>query len=250
MPRDSRLYMTFPNDFWQHPKVELLSDRAFRVFVEMNGYSRMQDLDGSIPQANALRRWGVEPITELLESHPERPLVYQNGEEYVIRDYAQHQQTKAERDDLHQKRAEAGRRGGASKPQANASAKTKQSEAEIETEIETTTKNPSPPKAEEFEKFWSLYPRKEGKGDARKAFTTARKTTSIDTILDGLHRYKLATVLTERQFVKMPGPWLRSERWTDEQVAIVTPSATAPTECPRHAYYFLPCEKCAREEGF
>ena len=93
MPQDKRLYMTFPNDFWQHPKIATISDAAFRTFVEMNGYSRMQNLDGRIPIVTASKMWKVRPIRELLMSHPTRPLVLVDESTYVIRDYAQHQQT-------------------------------------------------------------------------------------------------------------------------------------------------------------
>jgi len=93
MPRDKRLYMTFPNDFWQHPKIATLSDAAFRAFVEMNGYSRMQNLDGFIPAATVKKMWKPKPIRELLMSHPTRPLVFVDESTYVIRDYAEHQET-------------------------------------------------------------------------------------------------------------------------------------------------------------
>lgn len=139
MPIDKRLYMTFPNDFWQHPKIELLSDNAFRAFVEMNGYSRMQDLDGRIPVEVVKRRWKPRSVTELVNSHPERPVLLREGDEYVIRDYAQHQMTKASRDSLSEKRAKAGAKGG--KARANAKQllepEGKQNEAESESELET-----------------------------------------------------------------------------------------------------------------
>lgn len=98
MPRDSRLYMTFPNDFWTHHKVAPLSDASFRAFVEMNGYSRMNDLDGVIPGRFAEFRWGAA-VAELVASDVTKPLVLRDGEAdtYVIRDYAEHQQTTADR---------------------------------------------------------------------------------------------------------------------------------------------------------
>lgn len=99
MPRDKRLWMTFPIDFDEHPKIEALSDAAFRAFVSMNGYSRRHDLDGEIPAAVARKRWGVDVLNELVASHQTRPLVYLslNPDVYVIRDYAEHQDTTAAR---------------------------------------------------------------------------------------------------------------------------------------------------------
>lgn len=121
MPRDPRLYMTFPNDFPWHPKVTRLDPAVKWAFVEMNGYSRVNDLDGVIPAADAEFMWSREILDALVNSHPSRPLVLRNDDTYVIRDYAEHQQTKAERDALAAKRADAGRKGGLAKSKASAS---------------------------------------------------------------------------------------------------------------------------------
>jgi hypothetical protein len=112
MPKDKRLYMTFPNDFPEHPKIKPLSDAAFRVFVEMNGYSRTQDLDGRVPVPVAKAKWKARALTELQNNHPERPtLTVENGE-FVIRDYAEHQQTKSARAELVARNKENGSKGG------------------------------------------------------------------------------------------------------------------------------------------
>lgn len=154
MPRDQRLYMTFPIDFWMHPKIEPLSDAAFRVFVEMNGYSRMQLLDGRIPRTYADRKWRKRAISELCANHPERPSLSVDGDDYVIWNYAEHQSTAADIEGLRAKRAAAGAKGGRSKALASATAKTKQelangkqNLAETETETEELPEGSSlPPK--------------------------------------------------------------------------------------------------------
>lgn len=108
MPRDSRLYMTFPIDFWTHPKVSRLSDAAFRAFVESNGQSRMRETDGVLEPDDAEFLWRSEVLEELLRSHPSRPLMVRDEDgNYVLRDYAEHQFTKADRDTLTQKRKDA-----------------------------------------------------------------------------------------------------------------------------------------------
>ena len=94
MSQDKRLWMPFPNDFWQHPKIAPLSDAAFRTFVEMNGYSRMQDLDGQIPAVYARKAWKPKAIEELTNNHPERPTLTLEGDVYVIWNYGQHQLTR------------------------------------------------------------------------------------------------------------------------------------------------------------
>ena len=95
MPSDKRLFMTFPIDFPEHPKVKPLSVLAKWTFVEMNGYSRRQDLDGIIPAAAAEATWPKKVLLELVASHPERPLVTFSDDCYILRDYAEHQETRA-----------------------------------------------------------------------------------------------------------------------------------------------------------
>lgn len=123
MPRDPRLYMTFPIDFDEHPKVEPLSDAAFRTFVSMNGYSRRQRLDGRIPAVVARKRWRVKALDELVNSHPEKPLVVFDDSVYLIRDYDEHQFTTADEKKLHDDKARAGAKGGRAKAAAVAGAK-------------------------------------------------------------------------------------------------------------------------------
>lgn len=120
MPRDKRLYMTFPIDFWTHPKVSRLSDAAFRAFVESNGHSRMIESDGHIEAEDAEFMWKPEILAELLRSHPTRPLMLRQDDTYVLRDYAEHQFTKADRDSLTEKRSRAGRASAEARNRAHA----------------------------------------------------------------------------------------------------------------------------------
>jgi len=148
--------MTFPIDFDEHPKVEPLSDAAFRTFVAMNGYSRRQKLDGRIPAVVARKRWKVRALTELLDSHPERPLLLLDGNTYVLREYAEHQFTTQDEADLHEKRSKAGALGGKAKAAAVASARQMQqqnvaeSESGIEPDTGTTTPVALDPNVREF----------------------------------------------------------------------------------------------------
>jgi len=112
MPRDSRLWMTFPINFWMHPKIRPLSDAAFRAFVEMNGYSRMEDLDGRIPVALAKTMWRPKALGELLKNHPERPSLAIEGDHYVIWNYGEHQETRAAREARNATNTANGKLGG------------------------------------------------------------------------------------------------------------------------------------------
>lgn len=71
----------------------------------------------------------------------------------------------------------------------------------------------------EFEAFWSAWPRKVAKAEARKAWAqTSRVRPDLQTILTAI----LAASATEQwmrgngQFIPHAASWLRGERWEDE----------------------------------
>lgn len=123
--------MTFPIDFWKHEKVRRLSDAAFRAFVEMNGHSRERETDGVIGVEDAEFIWDASALQELCKSHPTRPLLYMDAETYVLRDYAEHQFTKADRDDLSEKRRKAAEKRWSNASAEQVQSKPMQADAEI-----------------------------------------------------------------------------------------------------------------------
>ena len=71
-------------------------------------------------------------------------------------------------------------------------------------------------KEDQFEAFWKMYPRRIGKGTARKAFDKALKLAPADEIIRGL-AYQLPYYASkESQFIPHPSTWLNGERWADE----------------------------------
>lgn len=137
MPRDKRLYMTFPIDFHRHPKLQRLPVEVRWTFVEMVGEARIADNDGVFTIEDAEFQWPTDHLAALVSSHPTRPLVRRTDEHYLLREYAEHQQTRAEREALSAKRAEAGRKGGKTRPNAkHLLSNGEQTEAESESESE------------------------------------------------------------------------------------------------------------------
>lgn len=86
----------------------------------------------------------------------------------------------------------------------------------------------------DFDQFWSLYPLKVSKGDARKAFGQALKKTTSYAIRQALEVQLAAGVfaakvadaqrrgLPDKQLIAYPASWLRAERWDDEIVVVTT----------------------------
>lgn len=72
-----------------------------------------------------------------------------------------------------------------------------------------------------FDKFWSVYPRKVGKGAARKSFEKVERkcgrssSLSVRDVCNAAWRFSQDPNLPELQFVPHPATWLNQERWED-----------------------------------
>jgi hypothetical protein len=82
----------------------------------------------------------------------------------------------------------------------------------------------------DFAKFWDIYPRKVGKGEARKAWAKVTKNGADPAeIIAGAERYRADPVRRRKdiEYTKHPGPWLNAERWTDQLNSSDLPAQTA-----------------------
>ena len=72
----------------------------------------------------------------------------------------------------------------------------------------------------EFNAFWEVYPRKVGKGQARRAYKGARKKAPQETLVTTAKAYAVAVRGNgkEPEFICHPSTWLNGERWLDEAV--------------------------------
>lgn len=71
-----------------------------------------------------------------------------------------------------------------------------------------------PPAA--FDRFWQVFPRRTGKGAARKAFERAVAKVGVDAVMAGAQRLADDPNLPEAQYVPHPATWLNQERWDDD----------------------------------
>lgn len=83
----------------------------------------------------------------------------------------------------------------------------------------TAPAQPKPTEAE-FDAWYKLYPRHEGKGAARRSYGKARARASPDQLIEGVNRYrdKCAREGTEARYIQHPATWLNQERWLDEDM--------------------------------
>jgi len=75
------------------------------------------------------------------------------------------------------------------------------------------------PHEELFESFWSAYPKKQGKGDARKSFAKIKPSKALTKqMIDAVERAK-GSIQWQRnhgQYIPNPATWLNQERWLDD----------------------------------
>lgn len=111
-----------------------------------------------------------------------------------------------------------------------ARAREAESESESESDSPPTPSSKSgrsPPSAsddEAFAAFWSAYPRREAKGQARRAWSSAVRKAAPEQIMAGLARYHFAD---DPKFRPLPATWLNGERWLDEAQPTPPPPATS-----------------------
>jgi hypothetical protein len=115
---DTRTYIRVHDGLDEHPKVEGLSDAAFRLLVSAWCYCSRNLTDGRLTDAAWRKRGTPKARRELLAVG----LAVQRHGFVEMHDYLEHQRSADEVADLRSKRAEAGRRGGKAKANALASA--------------------------------------------------------------------------------------------------------------------------------
>lgn len=71
-----------------------------------------------------------------------------------------------------------------------------------------------------FEEFWKVYPRREAKGGARRAYLAALKRGAThEQIMAGARRYAAKRAGQDKQYTAMAQTWLNQDRWLDEEAS-------------------------------
>lgn len=83
------------------------------------------------------------------------------------------------------------------------------------TEHQNLNTSSSPLRGDGFQEFWQVYPRREGKKAAEKAWGKAVKTTPAAQILGGAARFR-DDPNREQAYTPHPATWLNQGRWDDD----------------------------------
>ena len=86
----------------------------------------------------------------------------------------------------------------------------------IEPSIEPNTSSRDDEVNYYFDQLWEMYPRKVGKGQARKAYVAASKKIDFFDLLPKLEAYVSTLDGKDKQYMPHLATWLNGERWADE----------------------------------
>lgn len=229
MAKDKRLFTQIVVDFHRHPKITRLPVEVRWTFIEMLGEARIADNDGVFAAEDAEFMWPVAHLDALLGSHPSRPLLVKDDAGcYVIRDYAEHQQTRAEREELARIARENGAKGGRPrKPRGNPSGTQGVSKRNRTEPSETQTKPESESELElETERLLtesvSLDVSRASKTDGLENSSTSRPVdpgriaelveTICDTVIDETAALRLSKWIVEQSPAPVRFPHAYTER--------------------------------------
>jgi hypothetical protein len=82
---------------------------------------------------------------------------------------------------------------------------------------------------EDFDRFWTAYPNKVGKGYAHTCFLRAMKQTTIEEILGAIENQR-GCDRWQRGYIPNPSTWLNQQRWKDQPPKPKNRLATKRTE--------------------
>lgn len=91
MARDTRPYFTLTNEYPRHRKIRTLSDKAFRLHVELIADCNEAQSDGEFTK-HELNMRGTKAGKELIDAG----LVEAHGDGYRLHDYLSHQHSKVQ----------------------------------------------------------------------------------------------------------------------------------------------------------
>lgn len=105
---DNRAYITVHDGMPENPKIEPLSDAAFRLLIELWTYSNRNTTDGKVTAVRTKSR-GPKARKELVNGGLLEEL---DDGRYYCHDYLKHQKSKAEIEEASRRAKENGAKGG------------------------------------------------------------------------------------------------------------------------------------------
>lgn len=211
-------------DYYLDAAVLRAGEAAEVLFLRCIAYSGAQETRGRIPK-HVLPMLTPKGTTARVRALLAEGLVTDDGDALVLKSWERIQEaldTEAERrrrdrerkqrDRDAKKSADTSKESSADAPQ-NIRPENPRIEVEVEGEKEQHLRSADADPA--FDAFWLAYPRKVGKGQARKAWSKALRAAPAETITTAAAAFS-AQPGRDPQFTPHPATWLNGERWLDE----------------------------------
>lgn len=205
---DPMTWFRVDDGFWSHPKTLALSKSAVALWVRAGSYCGNHLTDGVVKRdVLPILQGTTDDANELINAG----LWMAHVQGYVFHDWDVYQFT---REKIEHERERTRQR--VERHRASSQDKT------------SLRKNSSPVKrvgnavgnaVTQFDDFWSVYPRKVGKGHARNAWEKAITKTDPSVIINGAQKYR-DDKHRDPQFTAHPSTWLNGERWDDQPTEI------------------------------
>ena len=97
--------------------------------------------------------------------------------------------------------------------------KTKKEKKDINDNAKALSRSTAKESDRLFDKFWSVYPRHEGKENARKAFVKLKPDDAmLETLINAILKQKQSDQWADPKYIPHPATWLNGHRWEDEPV--------------------------------
>lgn len=218
----NKLFAKLAHGFAKDPKIVGLSSDAFRAYVEALLYSCQYMTDGFLDDRIVQKEWGFDVAEELAANDKKQPSWVKVEGGWMIYAFCEWQTTTKDIAQMKAKKQAAGIKSGEVRREHKRTGvqqvlkhNLNKNEPETETETETDIK-PLAISSPLFDEFWQLWPRREGKANAIKAWQKAIKKISESELVEKARAYVTSPTVPEKQFVPHAATWLNGERWNDE----------------------------------
>lgn len=223
MTNSSELFVKISHNIVENPKIVTLSCEARWAYLESIVYAARNFTDGLIDRRILHQRWSDSVIKELT-TNDENPswIMLDNGDVQIYA-FCDWQMTAEKRKEIQEKKRNAGIKSGEARRQTNTTRTGVQqvfeqnaNKKELELEVEEEKIKPLAIASPLFDEFWQLWPRREGKANAVKAWQKATKKISESDLVEKARAYVTSPTLPQAQFVPHAATWLNGERYNDE----------------------------------
>lgn len=213
--------------FTSHKVLSIPRDRrqeAIGAWLLIGTWSAHKMTDGVVPDY-VLDDFGIKESSRVMLIEAGLWIELDDGIEF--HDWAEYQPTReqmtAKKEETHAKKVAAGRKGAEVRWQKDSKAIAENSKAianDSPVPVPEPIKNTSSPTVTDFDSFWSLWPRKEGKANALKAYEKSLRKISEPELLDKARLYVTSPLRPDVKFVPHAATWLNGERWADDLVPV------------------------------